>query len=63
MDKSGFDINEEQMMKVLMHLNNIQKYKVIIGKQKWIIDIKCINMTDKTIISILIFKNKYINIQ
>ena len=63
MNKSGFDINKEQIIKILMHLNNIQKYKVMIKKQKWIINIKYINITDKAITSILIFKNKYINTQ
>ena len=34
----------------------------MVGKQEWVIDIKCINMADEAITSILIFKNKYINI-
>ena len=50
------------MIKILIHLNNIQKYKVITGKQEWITDIKYINTTDKAIAPTLIFKNKYINI-
>ena len=49
-------------MKVLIHLDNIQKYKVVTGKQEWITDIKCINMVDKAIAFILIFKNEYMNI-
>ena len=32
------------------------------GKQKWIIDIKCINVTGEAIAPILIFKNEYMNI-
>ena len=51
------------MIKMLIHLNNIQKYKVMAGKQKWITDIKYINVADKVIAPILIFKNKYINTQ
>ena len=62
MDESGFNIDEKQAMKMLIHLNNIQKYKVVIGKQEWITDIECINIIDKVITPILIFKNKYINI-
>ena len=61
MDESGFNISEKQAMKMLMHFNNIQKYKIMAGKQEWITDIKYINMADKTIISTLIFKDKYIN--
>ena len=61
MDESGFNINKKQIIKILMHLDNIQKYKVVIGKQKWIIDIKCINMAGEAIALTLIFKNKYIN--
>ena len=34
MDKSGFNINKEQMMKMLIYLDNIQKYKVMAGKQE-----------------------------
>jgi hypothetical protein len=33
-DKSGFSIGEEQAIKVLIHLDSIQKYKVIRGKQE-----------------------------
>jgi hypothetical protein len=32
MDKSGFGIGEEQAIKVLIHLDSIQKHKVIGGK-------------------------------
>ena len=49
-------------MKMLIYLDNIQKYKIMAGKQKWIIDIKYINAVDEVIAFILIFKNKYINI-
>ena len=62
MNKLGFNINKKQMIKILIHLNNIQKYKIVTGKQEWIINIKYINVTDKAITSTLIFKNKYINI-
>ena len=62
MDESGFGIDEKQVIKVLIHLNNIQKYKVMAEKQEWIIDIECINMADKVIIFTLIFKGEYMNI-
>ena len=62
MNKSGFGINKEQVMKVLMHLDNIQKYKVVAGKQEWVIDIECINAAGKAIAPILIFKGEYMNI-
>ena len=47
---------------MLIHLNNIQKYKVVVGKQEWVIDIECINMAGEVIAFILIFKGEYINI-
>ena len=34
MDKSGFGINKKQAIKVLIYLNNIQKYKIITEKQE-----------------------------
>ena len=34
MDESGFNINKKQAMKMLIHLNNIQKYKIVTGKQE-----------------------------
>ena len=34
----------------------------MVGKQKWIINIKYINITGKAIAFTLIFKSKYINI-
>ena len=49
-------------MKVLIYLDNIQKYKVVTEKQEWIIDIECINVIGEVIAFILIFKNEYINI-
>ena len=49
-------------MKILIHLNNIQKYKIVTKKQEQIINIKYINTADKVIAFILIFKNKYMNI-
>ena len=48
-------------MKVLMHFDNIQKYKIITAKQKWVTNIKCINVTDEILTPFLIFKNKYMN--
>ena len=50
------------MIKILMHLDNIQKYKVVTGKQEWIIDIEYINAAGEAIAPTLIFKNKYMNI-
>ena len=61
MNESGFGINEEQVMKMLIHLDNIQKYKIMTGKQEWIIDIECINTVDKVIVFTLIFKDEYMN--
>ena len=63
MDKSGFSIGEKQTIKMLIHLNNIQKYKIVAGKQEQIIDIKYINTADKIIAFTLIFKDEYINTQ
>ena len=60
-DESGFSIGEEEVIKVLMHLDNIQKYKVMAGKQEWIIDIKCINAAGEAIAPTLIFKDEYMN--
>ena len=61
MDESRFGIGEEQVMKMLMHLDNIQKYKVVAGKQEQITDIECINMAGKAIALTLIFKGEYMN--
>ena len=63
MDELGFNISKKQVMKMLMYFNNIQKYKVVAGKQEWITDIECINTTGEAIAPILIFKNKYMNTQ
>ena len=62
MDKSGFSIGEEQTIKMLMHLDNIQKYKVMAEKQEWITDIEYNNVAGEAIVFTLIFKNEYINI-
>ena len=45
-----------------MYLDNIQKYKVVAGKQEWVIDIECINVAGEAIAPILIFKGEYMNI-
>ena len=34
MNESGFSIGKEQMIKMLIYFNNIQKYKVVAGKQE-----------------------------
>ena len=62
MDESGFNIDKKQVIKVLIYLDNIQKYKVVAEKQEWIIDIEYINAADEAIAPTLIFKDKYINI-
>ena len=50
-------------MKMLIHLDNIQKYKIVAGKQEQVINIKCINAAGETIAFTLIFKDEYMNIR
>ena len=61
MDESGFAVGEEQAMKVLIHLDNIQKYKVVAAKQEWVTDIEYINTAGEALAPFLIFKGKYMN--
>ena len=61
MDESGFGIGEEQITKVLVHLDIKQKEKVIGGKQEWVTDIECINAAGEALAPLLIFKGQDIN--
>ena len=60
-DKLGFSIGEEQAIKVLIYLNGDQKYKVIRGKQEWVIVIKCINAAGEVLALLVIFKGQNVN--
>src|SRR5436305_514701 len=61
MDESGFGIGEEQAIKVLVHLDSTQKYKVIGGKQEWVTVIECISAAGEALAPLLIFKGKDVN--
>ena len=61
MNKLEFSIKEEQIIKILVYIDTKQNNKVIRDKQKQIINIKYINIIDKTLASFLIFKDTNIN--
>lgn len=61
MDESGFGIGEEQAMKVLIHLDSVQKHKVVAGKQEWVTDIESISAAGESLPPLLIFKGKNMN--
>ena len=56
MDESGFRVGESQTIKVLVPLNRQQKYKVVVGKQEWVIVIECINAAGEALPPMIIFK-------
>jgi hypothetical protein len=61
MDELGFGIGGEQAMKVLVYLDNVQKHKVVGGKQKWVTAIECINAAGEALAPLLIFKGQDMN--
>ncbi|KAF2228360.1 hypothetical protein EV356DRAFT_458285, partial [Viridothelium virens] len=60
-NKLGFSIKEEQTIIVLIHLNNIKKKKVVLNKQDWVTNIKCISAAGKLLAPLLVFKGDHIN--
>jgi hypothetical protein len=61
MDEAGFGIGEEQSIKVLIYLDKDIKHKTILGKQEWVIDIKCISNAGEALAPLIIFKGKDVN--
>ncbi|KAF2228329.1 hypothetical protein EV356DRAFT_458547, partial [Viridothelium virens] len=59
MDKKGFFL--KQIIIIFIHLNNIKKEKVVLNKQDWVINIKCISAAGKLFAPFLVFKGDYIN--
>ena len=61
MDESDFGVGEEQAIKVLIHLDSVQKHKVVVGKQEWVTDIESISAAGESLPPLLIFKGKDMN--
>ena len=54
MNESDFKIKESQTIKCLIYLNKQHKNKRIMGKQKWVINIKYISAANDALPPIII---------
>ena len=57
-DELGFGISESQSSKVLIPVSYKHATKMVAEKQKWIIDIECINVFSEAFLFIIYLKDK-----
>ena len=61
MDESGFVIGTSQSFRVLVNIREKLNWKIIQGKQEWVIAIEYVNVVGIAFPPLLIFKAKYTN--